>query len=485
MTLHPAARRRHIGGSIMIWMVFLLPILIGLFAFSLDYGMVFYEKSRAQTAADSAALAGADELKRVFRAKTTDLPAICKAGYVGEAVMEAATAAEIAAEDVQVVYCPRSSEVDDLGGAPCVNIPTNAECDANCNCGSLSGSITSASKPWDALYPLDAEMAGSGMAQEDTAGYVYVEITRRAASFFARILSVWSWPQVTGRAIAIAKKVPLGAGYYQPLKAGNDPQTINLKDGSSFVINNGGIVIMDDPNNALTSSGSGNSLSADWIKLVTDIEPSNITFSCDEGPCPEYNAILDDVEGEEPEFTERDCATLLITDKNEKCTRNEPLRIYANCKIDSTNKNIVNLYPGTYCGGLTIDIGDKNNHVVLSPLVASGKVTDDVYYFVERSKQPGDVAGTPPISPGKLLITNKSTVEGGDGGVTNAGVYIYAPEVGGSDFGIDISSESTLQGSVFIWSDHIRLDDSVLSYSTYSGGKNILNLTKMFFSLVQ
>ena len=481
MLQHQSENPRLLRGSITIWMIFLLPILLGLFAFSLDFGMVFYEKSKTQTAADSAALAGVDVLKRVLRLKTTDMPAICKAGYVGEAVMEAATAAQIAPEDVQIVYCPRSSEVNICGGGPCCNIPTDAACDADCNCGGLSGSITSAAKPWDALFPLDAEMAGSGTSQEDSAGYVYVEITRGAAGFFAGILSAWPGPEVKARAIAIAKKVPIGAGYYQPLKAGNDPQTINLKDGSRFVINNGGILIMDDPNNALTSSGSGNSVSADWIKVVIDEGPNNITFTCDVGPCPEYNADVDDIEAEPPQFNAQNCSSLIITDATEKCTRNETLRIYANCTIDSTNKDDVNLYPGTYCGGLTID----GVNVVLSPLVAGGVVVEDVYYFVERSKQPGDVAGTPPNAAGKLLIKNNSTVQAVDGGVTNAGVFIYAPEVGGSDFGIDISTDSTLQGLINIWSDHIRLDDSLLSFSIYSEGKSRLNVTKMNFSLVQ
>ncbi len=481
MLKQQSANPRHLRGSITIWLIFLLPILLGLFAFSLDFGMIFYEKSKAQTAADSAALAGVDVLKRVLRVKTTDMPALCKAGYVGEAVMEAATAAQVVAEDLQIVYCPRSSEVNVCGGGPCCNIPTNAACDADCNCGGLSGSITAAAKPWDALFPLDTEMAGSGTSQEDTAAYVYVEVTSGAASFFARILSAWHGPEVKARAIAIAKKVPIGAGYYQPLKAGNDPQTINLKNGSSFVINNGGILIMDDPNNALTSSGSGNSISADWIKVVIDEGPNNIAFFCDMGPCPEYNADVGDIEAEPPLFTPQDCSSLKITDATEKCTRNETLRIYANCTIDSTNKDVVNLQPGTYCGGLTIDGVNVN----LSPRVVGGVVVDDIYYFVERSKQPGDVAGTPPNAAGKLSIKNNSTVQAVNGGVPDAGIFIYAPEVGGSDYGVDITSGSSLQGFINIWSDHLRLDNSLLSFSIYSGGKSRLNVTKMNFSLVQ
>lgn len=489
MLQQESAYRRHLGGSITIWMVIILPIFLGLFAFALDFGMVFYEKSREQTAADAAALAGADVLKRVFKIKTTDMSPLCKAGHVGAAVMEVATAAEIAPADVELVYCPRSSEVNGIiaNGGPCFALPTNASCDADCDCGGLAGAITSVAKPWQGLYPLAVEMAGSGTAEEDTTAYVYVGLSRRAAVFFTPILSAWTWPEVTARAIAMAKKepLPLGPGFFQPLKEGNDPQTINIKNGSSFVLNNGGILMMDDPRNALTSSGAGNSVTADWIKAVTDEDPSSITFSCrlfPDGPCPEYNVDADDYEAEAPVFTARNCSTLTITDKNEKCTRNETLRIYANCTIDASNVGVVHLYPGTYCGGLTIDGVD----VHLAPLVASGDVVDDVYFFVERGRQPGDVAGTPLTTPGKLLIENDSTVEGVNGGVLDAGVYLYAPEVSGSDFGIDILSESALTGYIHIWSDHLRLDDSSLDYTAYGGGKNKLNpLTIMTFNLVQ
>ncbi len=479
-----SAYRRLIGGSLTIWMLFLLPIIIGLFAFSLDLGMVYYAKSQAQTAADTAALAGADVLKRVFKERTTDMSALCKAGHVGEAVMEAAEGAGIAAEDVEMVYCPRSSEVTSLGGNPCVDLPTDAECDAACYCGGLSDSIIPASKPGDGLYPLNVELAGS---EEDTAAYVYVTLTRRAERFFFNILSAWSSPEVPARAIAVAKEVPLdfnGAGYFQPYnQISNDPQSINLRSGSTLSITNGGMFIQDDPNNTFTATAPKNTLEADWIAVAGDYNPSpQIAFDCNDlgyfTQCPEEIALEDYPEElqeyldsfEPPVFPSRNCND--VADTSVPCDYDSTRRIYRNCVITPANSTVP-LLPGTYCGGLTID--DVN--VQFTPLVSSGVVVDDVYYFVSG----------PDNHPGQLVIMNSANVVAGNGGVADAGVFLYAPEAPTpSSYALEISDNSHLTGEMLLWIDHLRLTRSTLSYRPYAGGLNHFpRLTRVLFNLVQ
>lgn len=474
-----STHRRHQAGTYMVWMLFLLPVLIGLFAFGTDVGLIYYERSKTQTAVDAAAMAGITVLRRVFKEPLSDISALCKAGSASQAAIASAAAAGFTTGDVQVIYCPRSSETNALitGGGPCFDIPSDAECDAGCDCGNLEDTISSQSKPWVGYFPTATD--------GNKAAYIYVLLNSASTGYFAPVLGVFNTADITAGAIAQAKELPIsigGAGYYQPVKAGNDPQSINLKNGSKIEID-GGIWIQDDPNNALTASGSNNRVIAEWIKVEGTNTNPNIIYECD-NPCPELGVDLDSypeevrdyLESFEPpaNFTPQNCSSSAYPDTANKCDYYPDHKVYVNCLIDSTNVASVTLYPGTYCGGLTVNgVGDDANPIQLQPITSSGVVTDDVYYFVQREKQAGDYKGTPnQPTPGTLKIDD-GAVHAGNGGVADAGVYLYAPgPVAGSDYAVILENDSSLTGSILIWADHLQLEDSTLDYTPYLGGLN-------------
>lgn len=491
---------RYQKGSYMIWIIILILPLVGIMAFSLNSGKYLDDSSQAQTVADSTALAGINVVRRIFGENTTSMPAVCKAGFISKAVNDALTRMAdsvdvggmgFAVDEIDLIYCPRSSEQLIEGGGPCYVIPSNAVCNIDdCNCGSYVDLITTYvnpdtnGKPAAGYYPLENELAGGVNA--DSAAYVFVQVTYTPLNYFGGLLPGVNFPQGTVGAMARAsmegEDVPSCPAYYNPHGADNDPQLIRLKDGSSLEITNGGLLLLDDPNNVFSLSGQGNTIEADWVMVRENatINSSIIdALSCTNSsfPCP-LKINQDDIEEQWgssfvpslPVFTAKSCAAYPDTQGN-KCDNPEP-GLYINCVIDATNYNTISLIAGTYCGGLTIeDAGTEEDPFVLNPLLSSGEIADDVYYFTGKPSHRDDYRRAPTSTWGGLDITD-SYVEAGNAGITGAGIYLYVPTLGSSsDYSIELRT-SELYGSARFYVDHLYLDDSRLSFSPYLGAGN-------------
>jgi hypothetical protein len=192
----------------MIWIIILILPLVGIMAFSLNSGKYLDDSSQAQTVADSTALAGINVVRRIFGENTTSMPAVCKAGFISKAVNDALTRMAdsvdvggmgFAVDEIDLIYCPRSSEQLIEGGGPCYVIPSNAVCNIDdCNCGSYVDLITTYvnpdtnGKPAAGYYPLENELAGGVNA--DSAAYVFVQVTYTPLNYFGGLLPGVNFP---------------------------------------------------------------------------------------------------------------------------------------------------------------------------------------------------------------------------------------------------------------------------------------------------
>ena len=501
-------------GTYTIWTLLLIPVLVASFAFSVDVGKYHDVDSQAQTVADSAALAGINVLRRVFDEDLTTIPAVCKAGFISEAVNDAITrmAADkqsggmgFTIDDVDLIYCPRSAEQLISGGGPCYVIPANATCDADCDCGAFASSISSytnestSHKPGKGFYPLDSEMAGSGVGEEDTAGYIHVLIKKNPKSYFSRLLGVIDDASAEAQALGRHQFKPSFScpGMYAPIENTNDPEPVNLNNNSRLTILNGGITIRDEVQNSVGSSNPPNSINADWIKIWGNVYSGQITYTCDPrySPCPQVvsGTAFDNFSPiEQDEYLASQYAIRSAYCNSSaylsSCT---PVNIagignfYFDCTIAGAGPHPV-LQAGTYCGGLTIkDVRGTvdNPGVILSPRLANGEIADDVFYMIPR-----DLPGNEFDTPGLFVVKGwkqgqskrYSYVEVGyDNTVPDAGIIIYAPVADGSEYAVDMTTSRLNAdpgsgqevGMLRIHSDNLKLDDSELTYKTYTGGE--------------
>ncbi len=479
-------------GSYMIWIIILIPVLIATLAFSVDIGQYHDDTSQAQTVADSAARAGINVVRRVFDEDTSKMSAICKAGFISEAVDDALTrmAASIDAggmgftvDGVELIYCPRSSEQLIIEEGPCYVIPAGAGCDADCDCAEFSDSIDTYvnddtdGKPGFGFYPMENELAEGG---GDSVAYFSVQVRKTPRSYFLELLPSVNFPQVTVSAIARASKkgdeLPSCPAYYNPWGDDNDPQLVRLKDSSSLEIKKGGMLLLDNPNNVFNLVGKGNTIKADWVavrenatigkSLLEILTCSDPSFSC---PIITGSEWLHG-NPKPPDFIAKKCD--IYPDTSDNICDNPAPGLYINCVINETNYKSVVLTAGTYCGGLTINnVGTESVPYVLEPLRKSDEISDDVYFFTGKPAVSGDYKKAPTSTGGGLIINN-SYVEAGSAGIEGAGIYLYAPILNASsDFNLNLLS-STLIGSARTYIDHLSLDHSELIISPYHGAGN-------------
>ena len=476
-------KRRSQKGAYMIWIVFLTPVLVGLLAFSVDVGMIYDEKHQAQTNADALALAGINVVGRTFNASLTPKQ---KADAVMAAVREMAArqSPKIADSALTITYCPKGSELSAAGfsgAGRCLNLPASSTPPAS------YARIASPS----ANYPLASEAVGGTDA--DSSAYVHVKVTANNTNYFSRFLKIINMPPVSAEAMA-RKREQLGGctAYYQPLKAGpsTDPQTIMLRDGSHLSVTVGGILILDDPNNALSSSGTGNTVSAPWIKVVSDQRNvQQISYYC-EADCPEYGIDPTTLPNylqnpAPPTVVPINCNDSAYTDTADNCDcypQGDPqCNVYVNCEVNASNYTSKTLRPGTYCGGLMVsNVGTAGSPVTLF----QPTVSNDVYVLKSRDANPSDYQNK--LGRAGYLNVSYSHIQAGAGPVVNGGVYFYAPEPvsNSSDFSIDLDN-SSLRGYLRLWADHLQLRNSTLEYSMYTAGNNGCPGYSFILSLVQ
>lgn len=500
----------------MVWIIFLLPVLVATLAFSVDIGKYYDDASQTQTVADSAALAGINALRRVFDEDTATMSAVCKAGFISEAVSDALTRMANGADaggmgfdvdDVELIYCPRSSEPLVSGEGPCWVIPPDANCGVDCDCGGFAGSIVAytnedtVGKPGMGFYPLNSELLDSGEDEEDSAGYVYVRINKQADGYFSGLLGNLNFPSIEVAAMARHRFMPSEPcpGLFNPGEGDNDPKPISLKS-STIKIMNGGITISDDVTQDIHSSNPPNYIYADWIKIL-DNYSDQISYYC--GPAP-YSACIPDVVNSseilnyEPEdsylfdqYGTRNayCNSTSYLNTLNPCDRYlSPTGqyIYVNCVIGPAEVALgaYTLYAGTYCGGLKIEnVGGTADlpMVILKPRVTDGEITDDVFYLMPRDRLGGD--NPREDLDGFMEATGVSYIEARNNDVADGGVIIYAPQnATGSQVAIDLRNtwltateagegEPLDQGgSLRIHADNVYLEYSRLEYTTYSGG---------------
>ena len=508
------------SGSFFVWLAVLLTVLIGLLFFSYDVGVFNSERTSSQTDADSLALAGINVIKKVFYLLPTEMTAKVKADKLLAAVREAAGRLTPPVTDANLVitYCPISSETDDanmLGGGPCFNLPASSTPPSYYST-AIKTSIPGKFNPMD-YFPDTSELAGG--SKEDSAAYVHVAIQSQVSTIFGRITNLMNFPSIWISATAAVKERANGescVGYFTEKQGSNDPQTISLKDDSEFeILRPGGLLITDDPNLVFSASGARSGVTADWIKAVGANSNPNIDFTCrDGGTCPELGVSENLLRGYEPPvptfpYVGVNCASTPMRDTMEnecdaypRTSGGKTRWFYVNCHITPDNIDLIiartptsnppgpgcgGLCAGTYCGGLEIEGILPAKNLLLKPIVSGTDITDDVFYFEDRdgrvsSTHYNEDCPTKPCTPantpeyfgqyrdGFLVITG-STLDGSNGGVTNAGVYIYAPNASGSEFAVSLT-DSTLGGSLILYSDHLYLESSVLRYLPYNGGLN-------------
>ncbi len=498
-------------GSYMVWIIFLLPVLVATLAFSVDIGKYYDDASQIQTVADSAALAGINALRRVFDEDTATMSAVCKAGFISEAVSDALTRMANGADaggmgfdvdDVELIYCPRSSEPLVSGEGPCWVIPPDANCGVDCDCGGFAGSIAAyinedtEDKPGKGFYPLNSELPDSGEGEEDSAGYVYVRLNKQTDGYFLGLLGILNFPSIEVTAMARHRFKPkfYCPGMYAPVENLNDPEPVNLRNGSRLIITDGGITIRDEVQNSIGSSNQPNWIEAEWIKIWGEIYSGQITYTCDPSYpiCPEVlqNSSIDYYGPIEQDqylatgYAERIayCNSSAYSTSCIPVDNEEVGYIYVNCELSGPGPH--ELMAGTYCGGLTLtDVGGTAAApgVVLRPRIEDGILVDDVFYFVPR-----DLPGNNQDRPGLLDINGWSQGQnirysfievGYDNDIPDAGVIIYAPVADGQEYAVDLDitrfndpGAGADVGNLRLHTDNLRLVDSTLAFKVYKGG---------------
>lgn len=473
------SKRRFQKGSYIIWIALMFPVLVGMLGFSVDVGMIYNDKQQAQSDADALALEGMNVVRRVFNSLTPKQ----KADAVMLAIHDMASQTlQIPSGDITLTYCPKGTEMtaaEFAGSGRCVVLPVS---------GTPPSSYARVSSPSN-FYPEDI-----GGVYEEDAAYVHVAVTKNPNIYFAHFLNIINLPPVAARSMSRVMEQLGCFGYYQPEVAKNDPKHISLNDGSNLTVLNGGILILDDENNSLHSSGQGNSISAPWIKSTGDNTSPGIEYNC-LIDCPELGVNpatlpenLDDPQ--KPVLPVGNCNDADLIDTSSPCDVYPPTGsrgyVYVNCVINNTNVSSITLRPGTYCGGLEVNsVGSGINPITLfEPSVSGGNIVDDVYYFKEGFTLGKN--GKKEVRYGYLTV-NGSYIKADDNGVEGGGVYLITDENIANNGASVTLTNSVLSGSLRLWANHLVLNNSDLTYSVYSAGNNGCGSTTTRFlaSLVQ
>lgn len=325
------------SGSYVIWVLLLLPVLVGALAFSFDVGIAMIDHQRARTAADAAALAGAFAVKR-------DL-----------ANLRSADAAVKAAALVRVENAAREMAANNGfthgvdGIQVTVNYPPSNE---------------------QSIY-YSVKLADAEDIKQAKSIYLGVTVQRPIRTRFAHLLlpqealdefSIMA--SAVGRAgtKGLANSCP--ALYMYGGGIGNN-KVLDLGKGADFNVLDGGIFInYNSTGTALYGSNSGSSMTAEWIeKSVNAGQTGQVNYICTKypagSPCPKP---VSDFRYEPEEPPPATC-----TAANKKCcVRKGKLKCgcsAVDCALDkdtdhakvcSPGIDVSTLSAGDYCEGLTI-----------------------------------------------------------------------------------------------------------------------------------
>lgn len=321
MYLPQTGARRQQRGSYMLWMLILIPIIFGWLGLSIDAGYAFSEKSRAQFAADAAAIAAVLTLsnhRSYSEVKEAAESALADNGFIGTVIV----------------------------GNDENHKPTEAQSDFFC---------------------------------EDCPGYnekyVGVTVTTQSPLF----INTWYSDGINLTAHAVARAEKAGSGSSCPgIYADSTGKSTDLKGGSDFTVMGGGIYVGVDDGNALFGSSQGANRSVlsapnEWIELKggaatapnsVDYDPQPTDLSQDrETPDQAPSGLVDYPncvlhKGNFQCDCERDQKGGYKREKNGdyKCSRPE---VRANPEAEKT------LNAGNYIGGLKIS---ETSDVILAPV---------------------------------------------------------------------------------------------------------------------
>lgn len=407
------------SGSYVIWVLILLPVLVGSMALAFDAGIAQADRQRARTAADAAALAGAFTVKQErlnLASATTSVVTAAKARVDAAARLGAkANGFEQGVQQVviDVEYPPTSSYF-----APYQNL----------------------------------------------SDYIGIRVRRPTPSSFANFFGIASFPV---EATAVGRAGTDAAGNTCPglyMYGQNNNKTSDLKHGSKYFIHGGGIYL-----NAIGTAmfgSSGSEMEAQWIESK-DANPTNsVEYFCDAYPrtSPSDHSgnqacvqRLSATREPPAQYTPGSC-----TAQNTNCcvaptsSTNLITQLKCPCTSPTYTRNlntIVTASPvlaaNTFCGGLTIN----NTGTATRPLVLQDSSTSDTFIFANST-------GT--TANGNLTINNSyfttQTVNGSEG------VTFFSL---GGEFKMDSSFTSTPNTRLRIYFDSLALDYSTLDITTY------------------
>ena len=410
------------SGSYVIWVVILLPVLVGAMALAFDAGIAQADRQRAHTAADAAALAGAFTVKEE------------------RSNLASATSSVVAAAKARVTAAAR------LGAK------------ANGFEQGVKGVVI------DVEYPPVSSYFAPYTGLSD---YIGIRVRRPTPSSFGNFFGIASFP-VEVTAVGRAGTDTTGntcPGLY--LYGNTHNKTTDLKHGSKYFIHGGGIYL--DASGTAMFGSSGSEMEAQWIESK-DANPTNsVEYFCDAYPRTNSSDHTGDQRCVQPlstireppeQFTPGPCTTQntnccvgtnasTITQLKCPCTSTTYTR---NLNASATASPV--LEAGTFCGGLTI----QNTGTATLPLLLRASTSSDTFIFANST-------GT--IANGNLTIQGTSsknsyfTVQNANG---YAGVTLYS--LGGL-MDMTYSRTSSPNTPLRIYFDAMSLDYSTLDISPY------------------
>lgn len=250
------------GGSYVIWVMVLLPVLIGILAFSFDAGIAMIDQQRARTAADAAALSGAFAVQR-------DLPHLRSA----DATVKALALARVVSAARETAAANGFTHGTD-GVVVTVDYPPSDE---------------------QSIY-YSIKLADTEEVKKQKEIYVGVTVSRPLHTEFAHFLVPQSkLDELTISATAVGRAGTRGyvnscPGLYM-YGGGMNNKVLDLGQGSHFLVQDGGIFINDIPGGGTALFGSGGTMTGEWIeKSVNAGETGSVNYICTEypegTPCP-------------------------------------------------------------------------------------------------------------------------------------------------------------------------------------------------------
>ena len=320
MLRNKVCHRRRQTGSYIVWVLILVPVLVGGLALVFNAGNALATHQQARTAADAAAFAAALAVQREMD------------NLLDAATKDAAKARVIAA--------------------------------ANHAAGENGFNQVTVHWPADKSIFAPYNVAPTNM------GYVGVEVSKQAQN----ILLVEKMYGLLAPVSAVSlARVGSGAGSETNTCPGiyvygKQKKVTDLKGGSDFKVLNGGIYLGSDGANALYGSNPS-TMTAQWIEVGDGSNfPNSVTYYCDNYPGGNPLCVKGVQKREEPDLNlpSTTCSTT-----NSKCVISGG-KLKCNCSLDkkgvpSCTTSELPLEAGRYCGLKIFDSGTDAAPLVLRP----------------------------------------------------------------------------------------------------------------------